>query len=147
MAQRATYRAAVYVIPMCSTQILLAQRYNTGFGDGFYSFIAGHVEAGESVTDTAVREAREETGILIERDDLHFVHVMHRRSEDDLVYYDFFFTVDRWQGTPTICEPHRCSDLRWAEFNRLPENTLPYIQRIVQAVFIKGEHFDELGWR
>ncbi len=60
---RATYRAAVYVIPKRGDEILLFRRFNTGFGDGQYSFPAGHVEEGESVTATAIREALEEAGI------------------------------------------------------------------------------------
>ena len=147
MTERTTYRAAVYVIPVRGREILLSQRYNTGFGDGFYSFIAGHVDAGESVTDTAIREAREEADIILERDDLHFAHVLHRRSKDELVYMDFFFTVTHWQGTPAILEPDRCSELRWAAYDALPEKTLPYIYHIVQSIFVERSTFSEFGWR
>ncbi len=147
MPPRATYRAAVYVIPVRGREILLSQRFNTGFGDGLYSFIAGHIEAGESVTDTAIREAAEEAAIEIERGDLRHVHTLHRASADGLVYFDFFFTVERWQGTPTINEPHRCSDLRWAEFDLLPDGTLPYIRHVVQQIFVEPNAFSEFGWR
>jgi 8-oxo-dGTP diphosphatase len=147
VTERATYHAAVHVIPVRGEEILLSQRYNTGFGDGFYSFIAGHVEAGESVTDTAVREAREEANITLTREDLDFAHVLHRRSKDGLVYIDFFFTVAHWQGTPAILEPDRCSELRWAACDALPEKTLPYIYHIVQSIFVERSTFSEFGWR
>ncbi len=81
MGKRATYRAAVYVIPKRGDQILLFRRFNTGFGDGQYSFIAGHVEEGESVTATAIREAQEEAGIGLTVADLHFAHILHRHSD------------------------------------------------------------------
>jgi 8-oxo-dGTP pyrophosphatase MutT (NUDIX family) len=147
MSQRATYRAAVYLIPVRGGQILLSQRYNTGFGDGWYSFVAGHIERGESATDTIIREAAEEAGIIVERADLHFAHILHRHTEDGLVYFDFFFTVTRWQGTPTIMEPHRCSDLRWADYHHLPAQTLPYIHQTVHAIFVEQTPFSEYGWR
>lgn len=147
MPKRTTYRAAVYLIPLRGRQILLSQRFNTGFGDGWYSFVAGHIEQGESATDTMVREAEEEAGIHIERGDLRFVHTLHRATEDGLVYFDLFFTVERWQGTPTILEPHRCSDLRWADFDALPAQTLPYIRHVVQQIFVEKSAFSEYGWR
>lgn len=147
MPKRTTYRAAVYIIPVRGREILLSQRYNTGFGDGWYSFVAGHVEDGESAMETAVRESMEEAGIKIDRRDLRFVHTLHRQTEDGLVYFDLFFTVERWQGTPWITEPHRCSELRWASFDALPEMTLPYIHHVVRKVFVEGSTFSEHGWR
>lgn len=144
MPKRTTYRAAVYVIPVRGREILLSQRFNTGFGDGWYSFVAGHIEEGESATQTAVRESSEEAGIEIAQADLRFVHTLHRFS--DVVYFDFFFTVTHWQGTPSILEPHRCSELRWAAFDALPDQTLPYIRHVIQQVFIAGSTFSEYGW-
>ena len=49
MSKRATFRAAVYVLPRRGDVILLARRFNTGFGDGYFSLIAGHVEQPEFV--------------------------------------------------------------------------------------------------
>jgi 8-oxo-dGTP diphosphatase len=147
MTHRATYRAAVYLIPMSGREILLSQRYNTGFGDGYYSFVAGHVEPGESATDASMREAEEEAGIVIDRADLCFAHILHRYTEDGLVYFDFFFTVTRWQGIPTVLEPHRCSELRWAEYDHLPEKTLPYIHHVIYSIFVERTSFSEWGWR
>ena len=146
VSKRTTYRAAVYVIPVRGREILLSQRYNTGFGDGWYSFVAGHVEDGESATETAVRESMEEAGIEIDRGDVRFVHTLHRHTEDGLIYFDLFFTITHWQGTPSITEPHRCSELRWAAYDALPEITLPYIRHVVQQIFVEGSVFSEYGW-
>ena len=137
---------AVYVIPTRGKQILLSQRYNTGYGDGLYSFVAGHVEHGESVTETAIRESAEEAGIIIDEGGLQFAHVLHRRSDDQLIYCDFFFLVEQWQGTPAVMEPHRCSEMRWVDYDRLPENTLPYIYHVVQQIFVDRGRFSEFGW-
>ncbi len=75
------HSVAVHVLLIRDTTILLARRYNTGYADGQWSLPAGHVESGESVTAAAVREAREETGVVIRPADLDVVHVMHRRDE------------------------------------------------------------------
>ncbi|MEZ4639712.1 MAG: NUDIX domain-containing protein [Caldilineaceae bacterium] len=146
MPKRPTYRAAVYVIPVRGREILLSQRFNTGFGDGWYSFVAGHVEEGESSTQTAVRESLEEAGIGIVQSDLRYVHTLHRFTDDGLVYFDLFFTVESWQGTPSVMEPHRCSEMRWAAFDALPEKTLPYIRHVVAQVFVARNPFSEFGW-
>ena len=147
---RATFRAAVYVILHRTTsssvaEIMLMRRYNTGFGDGQFSFIAGHVEEDELSTATAVREAKEEAGIVLEPADLTFAHILHRQTEDNLTYFDFFFIARRWQGVPTVMEPDKCDGLRWAPITALPENTLPYIRHTVHEIFGKQTAFSEFA--
>lgn len=146
MAERTKYLAAVYVIPQRGDEVLLFRRFNTGFGDGQFSTIAGHIEEGETVTDTAVREAAEEAGIRLERADLAFAHILHRHSEDGLVYFDFFFVVDRWDGEPAVMEPHRCDGMQWAALDNLPANTLPYIRHVLTQIFDQASLFSEHGW-
>ena len=47
------------------TEVLLQLRRNTGYMDGCWACaVAGHVEVGEPVTRTVVREAAEEAGIV-----------------------------------------------------------------------------------
>ena len=76
-------------------QLLLQLREGTGYMDGHWAAAAaGHVEAGESVFDAAVREASEELGIVVRRRDLVPLCVLHRTSAphrpvDERV--DFFF--------------------------------------------------------
>ena len=43
-------------------EILLHQRKNSGFYDGHYSLVAGHMENGEGIYAAAIREAQEEIG-------------------------------------------------------------------------------------
>jgi 8-oxo-dGTP diphosphatase len=60
-------------------EVLLQLREGTGYMDGHWAAAAaGHVEAGESVLDAAVREAAEELGIGIAADDLVPLCAMHR---------------------------------------------------------------------
>ena len=41
---------AVYLIHICMNKILLSLRKNTGFYDGYYSLVAGHIEGNETMT-------------------------------------------------------------------------------------------------
>jgi ADP-ribose pyrophosphatase YjhB (NUDIX family) len=93
--------------------------------DGHYSLVAGHVEAHETIEEGAIRESKEEAGIGITADQLKFVFLQHRQS-DDVVdeYIDVFFEVNEWQGEFTNMEPEKCVSLDWFDIDQLPENTI-----------------------
>ncbi|MFN8521647.1 MAG: NUDIX domain-containing protein [Chloroflexota bacterium] len=140
---RAVVPIAVHVFVMRSDEVLLLRRAGTGYQDGRLSVVAGHVEAGESATRAAVREAAEEVGIQISAADLAPVGVMHRFETDERV--DFFFVVRRWEGTVTNREPHKCSELRWSPVDGLPEDMVPYVRRAIEMLG-EGVWFGEFGW-
>ncbi len=79
---------AVYLVPIESDRVLLARRKNTGYADGMYSLVAGHVESGETLTVAMIREAREEAGISIEASELTLAHTLiGRRKPYRLLLY------------------------------------------------------------
>ena len=55
-------RATVYLILIQKKNILLLRRFNTGWEDGNYSLISGHLDGKESVIQAMIREAEEEAG-------------------------------------------------------------------------------------
>lgn len=138
---------AVFVFLIKNNKILLLQRQNTGYRDGDYDVPAGHLEDGESVSQAAIREAKEEACVEIEPKNLQFCHVMHRKTVGDggRVYIDFFFIAHKWFGVPKIGEPAKCSDLRWVPINELPENFIEY-QKAALELGRKNINFSEWGW-
>jgi 8-oxo-dGTP diphosphatase len=134
---------AVHLFLFRDSRTLLARRHQTGFEDGKYSVIAGHLDGDESVTDAMVREAREEAGITIREQDLRLVHLMHRKSRDEWI--DLFFTTASWRGEPTPKEPDKCDDLRWFPLAGLPENIVPYVRAALERAQ-EGVAFSEFGW-
>lgn len=138
--------AAAYLLLLRDGQVLLLRRYNTGYEDGNYSVIAGHVDPGERVTQALVREAAEEAGIQLAEAAVQCVHVMQRQGADGRVYLDFFFLAEHWQGQVYDCEPSKCDDLQWFLLAALPANTIPYIRAVLQTLHTHAPRFSEYGW-
>lgn len=134
---------AVHVFVLRSGSVLLLQRQNTGFEDGNYGPPGGHLERGESVTQAAIRECREEVGIELDPTDLRPIGVTHYTSPTG-EGVDFFFTATRWSGTPIACA--ECSDVTWYPLDALPSNTVSFIRRAIKLQLVAGNWFDEDGW-
>ena len=134
---------AVHLLLIKDNKILLLRRFNTGYEDGNYSVIAGHVDGDKTVTSEMIREAKEEANIDIYPKDLKIVHVMHRKSKEERI--DFFFTADKWRGEIKIMEPHKCDDLRWFNMDNLPPNIVPYVKTAIDN-FRNNIFFSEFGW-
>jgi 8-oxo-dGTP diphosphatase len=141
---RSKFPVAVHLFFLREKQILLLRRFNTSYEDGSYSVVAGHVEAGETATQAAMREAKEEVGVMLEPTDIQVVHVMHRKSEDERI--DFFMAVRHWVGNVTNNEPQKCDDLCWMEIDSLPHNTIPYVMRAIEN-FQASVYYSEFGWQ
>ncbi len=131
--------AAVYLMLIKDGKILMLRRCNTGYEDGNYSLVAGHVDEGESFKEAIVREAKEESGIEIELEDVDVVHIMHRVA---LGRISIFLTAKKWNGEIKNMEPEKCDDLSWFDSNNLPENTIPYIRKAIES-YRKGISYSE----
>ncbi len=125
-------------------KILLLRRFNTGYEDGNYSVVAGHLDGNETFLQAIVREAKEEAGIDIKQEDLEVVHVMHRRVPNE-ERIDFFIVAKRWESEPKIMETDKCDDLDWFEIDNLPENIIPYIRQAINKIKDKI-FYSELGF-
>lgn len=139
---------ASYLTLMKDNKVLLLRRFNTGYEDGNYSMIAGHVDKGETFTQCIIREAEEEAGIFLKPEDLKVAHVMHRnsRTTENNERVDVFFVTRQWQGEPQNKEPHKCDDLSWFKLDNLPSNTIPYIRQALEG--IKNRiYYSEHGWQ
>ncbi len=143
MEERFKLISAVHIFVIKDHQILLLRRFNTGFADGQYSVVAGHLDGNEEIKTAAIREAKEEAGIIIKPDDIQVVGVMHRISNDERI--DFFLTTKRWLGEIKNMEPHKCDRLEWFDMNSLPENIVPYVKKAIEN-FQEGRWFDSYGW-
>jgi 8-oxo-dGTP diphosphatase len=135
--------SAVHLFLIREGRVLLLRRFNTGYEDGSYSVVAGHLDGGEPVKQAMIREAHEEVGITIAPEDVDVVGVMHRRSEDERI--DWFLAASSWSGEVTNAEPHKCDRLDWFPLDALPDNVIPYVRRAIDN-YRRGAWFDSFGW-
>jgi 8-oxo-dGTP pyrophosphatase MutT (NUDIX family) len=79
-----------------------------------------------------IREAKEETGIDIDKSDLALIHVKHRLNHGEHERLDFYFTVAGYQGTLTNTEPEKCKSLDWLDItgpHPIMEHTLDSLRQ------------------
>lgn len=128
-------------------QVLLQRRRNTGFADGLWDFsCAGKVEEGERMTETAVREAKEELAVEISPEDLQFAVFLHKRDEAfNLIYYNVYFICEKFNGNVRIGEPDKCAELKWFGLDSLPEDLIDD-RRCALKAYLNGINYLEYGW-
>ncbi|KOG87922.1 NUDIX hydrolase [Streptomyces varsoviensis] len=135
--------AAVWILLLRGGDVLLSRRRGTGYRDGWLSLVGGHLEDDESVRGGAVREAREEVGVVVPPEAVDVVSVVHRRADGSRV--DFFTACRNWAGTPVNAEPAKCSELLWSPVRALPADVVPYVRTAV-ANYRAGVWFESLDW-
>ena len=141
----ATPYAAAHIILRKDGKIAFVLRQNTKWGDGFYGLISGKVDHGENFLITAVREAKEEAGVTIKRQDLKHVLTAYRQSEDSL-WVDICFETAKWHGEAYNAEPHKHGELVWLDPENLPENVVPPIRFYLEQI-AAGATYAEYGWK
>lgn len=119
-------RVAVHLILEHNNEFLLLRRYNTGYEDGNYSVIAGHLNGNETIKEAMIREALEEANITIDDKHLKIVGVMHRKDGDESI--DYYLYTNKFSGNIRIMEPNKCDDLAFYKLDNLPDNIIPYIK-------------------
>lgn len=133
-----------YLILIQKDKVLLQLRKNTGYCDGMWGFVAGHVEDSERATHGMIRETKEEIGIDISEAQVKVVHIMHRKT--NRLNVDVFFDCRSWQDAIQNCEPNKCEKLEFFPLNSLPENIVDY-HMIALNNALDGKFYSEVGWK
>ena len=139
--ERTLLVAAAYVVlrrpGAAGDEVLLQRRSGTGYMDGWWALVAGHVEPGESVHEAAVREAAEEAGVGVALEDLRPLTALHRferRGPAVEQRVDVFFEVTRWSGEPELQEPDRAAAMGWYALTDLPDPVVPHERTVLDLL-------------
>jgi 8-oxo-dGTP pyrophosphatase MutT (NUDIX family) len=145
MSKGRGHGVGVHLVLVQDGHVLLGQRANTGFADGWWHVPGGTLEQGEALNEGASREAAEELGIRIAPEDLVFSHLIHHKDRDGIARVGVCFTASVWVGEPTNMEPDKCTGLKWYRPQELPESTVDYAVAAIEAQG-RGEAFSVFGW-
>lgn len=110
--------------------ILVGKR--TGSHARYYSIPGGHLEAGETFEEAAVKEIAEETSLRIKNPRVFCVtNNLRTYKEEGKHYISVGLFTDEYSGTPNIMEPGKCEEWIWADPENLPS---PHFDASEQAV-------------
>ena len=98
---------SVYLVAIRDNKILLGERQNTGYCDGYLGLPAGHIERGENPLQAIMREAKEEVDLTLTVEEIKFGAVMPRITPDRECV-DYFFIADVTGKNLQNNEPTKC---------------------------------------
>ena len=117
--------AAVIVHDRNTDRVVLIQRGPMArFAPGSWDLPVGKNEPGEPITATAIRELKEETGLLVRPDALQIAHIIHcaRGVEAPNGFLTVVFAAHEWHGAPANKEPDRHSQVIWVSIEDIPDD-------------------------
>jgi 8-oxo-dGTP diphosphatase len=95
-------------------------------GEGTWALPGGHVEFGEELEKTAVREVYEETGIEIEPSNAKVIYWDNAIDLDKNYHYVTGFVVcNAGEQEPTNLEPNKCDGWEWRKWDQNAPDALP----------------------
>jgi len=134
---------AAFLILKKGDEVLVARRKGE-WNDGKLSLISGHLDGNETTRQCMIREAQEEAGIILSAQDLQIDFTCHCRFPDR-EYIFIYLSANQWHGTIENKEPEKCSELLWAQLDKLPEDVLPDVRFALNSI-AQGKHYGEFGW-
>lgn len=141
--------AAVIVHDKQAGRVLLLQRGpKSKFAQGMWDLPVGKSEPGEPITETAVREVKEETGIIIDPSGLKLAHVIHGAwgVESPNGFLTVVFVADQWSGEPMNAEPGKHSQVCWVDVNAVPTEFVSTTESALRRYLADGPQVSLDGW-
>ena len=141
--------AAVIVHDTAANRVVLLQRsQNSKFAQGMWDLPVGKSEPGEPITETAVRELYEETGLTVRPESLKVAHIIHGAwgVESPNGFLTVVFAAREWTGEPENREPRKHSQVRWVGVDALPEEFVHTSASALHHYFTNGPQVSLDGW-
>ncbi len=137
----------VGIILMQDTSYFLIERKNTNWAQGYWNFPGGLVDPHETVMQAAIRETREEIGVIVNPEDFELVQVIHIKKSttntQDII--GIYFKAHRWTGIPHNAEPEKITGAQWYSLQALPSKITEHAQLALNGLKT-GTRYSENGW-
>ncbi|MER8060065.1 MULTISPECIES: NUDIX domain-containing protein [unclassified Streptomyces] len=142
--------AAVIVHDKATNRVVLLQRSeNAKFAQGMWDLPVGKGEPGEPITETAVRELYEETGLTVKPESLKVAHIIHgaRGVEAPNGFLTVVFVAHEWTGEPENREPRKHSEVRWVDADAVPKHFVDTTSSALHNYLGGGSGVSLDGWQ
>jgi 8-oxo-dGTP diphosphatase len=136
----ATHLVGWMVLQRPDGRVLLGRRSGVAYANGRWGLPGGHAVRGETWAAAAVRETREEIGVLVDEADLEPLGVS-RYDDEGLQGVDVFFLARRWRGDPAPIE--ECSEVDWFDPSELPADSLPWLGHALRTHLLDRRWLDD----
>ncbi|MFE4380434.1 NUDIX domain-containing protein [Streptomyces cyaneofuscatus] len=141
--------AAVIVHDKATNRVVLLQRSeNAKFAQGMWDLPVGKSEPGEPITQTAVRELYEETGLTVGPESLKVAHIIHGAwgVEAPNGFLTVVFAAHEWTGELENCEPHKHSQVSWVDADAIPNAFVDTTASALHRYLADGPQVSLEGW-
>ena len=141
--------AAVIVHDKAANRVVLLQRgKNAKFAQGMWDLPVGKAEPGEPITETAIRELHEESGLTVKPHALRVAHIIHGAwgVESPNGFLTVVFATHEWTGEVENREPGKHAQVRWVSADALPEEFVPSTAEALHHYLSGGPAVSLHGW-
>ncbi|MDI3422959.1 NUDIX domain-containing protein [Streptomyces luteolus] len=141
--------AAVIVHDLATNRVVLLQRsQNVKFAQGMWDLPVGKSEPGEPITETAVRELYEETGLTVKPEALKVAHIIHGAwgVKAPGGFLTVVFAAHEWAGEPENREPRKHAQVRWVDADAIPEEFVDTTDSALSRYLDGGPEVSLDGW-
>ncbi|MEC4020635.1 NUDIX domain-containing protein [Streptomyces sp. H27-D2] len=141
--------AAVIVHDKATNRVVLLQRSeNAKFAQGMWDLPVGKSEPGEPITETAVRELYEETGLRVKPESLKVAHIIHGAwgVEAPNGFLTVVFAAHEWVGEPENREPRKHAQVCWIDTDAIPADFVSTTASAIHRYLMDGPEVSLDGW-
>lgn len=132
---KAANNSASSIAVIYNNTVLLAKRseicYITGrkvpYG-GYWSVLGGTIDKGETPKDCAIRELKEESGILLKNKDVKFLKKIPEKKIDFYLYYC------KLKELPNVCLNEEHTEYGFFRVDTLSDFPIPIDKKIAKAI-------------